>query len=307
MNKAFLLTALLAAFACGGCSNQKPEPLYASSAVEASYAERYPEELATARGRLSEHESKAQQMMAAFSTYPDELSNPNWKDVETVVDRADQAGKSGAYVARLEEGESVARFFSEERDELDKKVGGAAQYAVKQKNCEVDVYGTTSAALDKAVEKQLEERLRERNEAHRFIEDNEDSLGRPNLEKLQKQADSIAYTSYLTHVGVKQTRERIEALLEEGADVKKTLDRTLEESRVIDADAGRSEGQKQRARARAQAAEAAKQRIDSEMQQAEYVLEQLDDRIDKLQKDYAASLDGLKQRIRVKASATPQT
>ena len=57
-------------------------------------------------------------------------------------------------MTRLEETERVARFFEEEKGELEKKVGGAAQYAVKQKNCDVDVYGTTNGALGKAVQKQ---------------------------------------------------------------------------------------------------------------------------------------------------------
>jgi hypothetical protein len=307
MTKGIVTSLLFCAFACVACSNQKAQPLYASSAVEAGYAERYPDELAAARGRLSESESKAQQTMAAFSTYPDELSNPNWQDVGTVVERADQAGRSAEYVTRLEDNERVARFFAEEKDDLGKKIGGAAQYAVKQKNCEVDAYGVTVAAMDRAIEKQLEERLHERNEAVRFIQDNEDTLGKQNVEKLQKQADDIAYTSYLTHVGVKQTKLRISELLDEATETKKTLGRTLEESRKIEADPARAEGQRRAAHVRSQAAEAAQQRIDSEIQQAEYVLKQVDDRIKKLETDYDVALKGLKQRVADKAGAKPQT
>jgi hypothetical protein len=289
------------------CSSQKSEAVYASSAGESGYAERYPDQLSTERGRLAAHESKAQQIVAAFSTYPDELQNPNWQDVSTVVDQADAAGQSGGYVARLEETEQVARFFEEEKAELEKKVGGAAQYTVKQKNCDADVYGATTGALSKAVEKQLELRLRAHNEAHRFIADNEDSLGKPNIETLQRQADDIAYASYVSHVAPKQTKARIEELIEESSDVKKTLDRTIADAQKIEADPARSDGQKRAARARADSATAAKQRVDSEIQQAQYVLDQLDDRSKKLEADYEAALKNLRQRLTEKASGTPQT
>lgn len=306
MNKGTFWSLVFLCLSCG-CSSQKSEAAYASSAGESGYAERYPDALSSERGQLAAHESKAQQIVAAFSTYPDALQNPNWQDVSTVVDQADAAGRSGGYVESLEESEQVARFFEEEKGELEKKVGGAAQYAVKQKNCDADVYGTTNSALGKAVEKQLELRLRAHNEAHRFILDNEDSLGKPNLETLQRQADEIAYASYVSHVAPKQTRARIEELIDEGSEVKKTLDRTIADAQKVEADAGRSEGQKRAARARAESAQAAKARVDSEIQQAQYVLEQLDDRGKKLEADYAAALKNLRQRLAEKPQGAPQT
>ncbi|HMJ11048.1 MAG TPA: hypothetical protein VK524_06550 [Polyangiaceae bacterium] len=306
MNKGIILSAALACLSCA-CSSQKSEAAYASSATESGYAERYPDALASLRGRLAAHESKAQQVIAAFSTYPDALRDPNWQDVGSVVERADGAGKSGAYVEQLEENEHVARFHEEEKAELEKKIGGAAQYTVKQKNCDADVYGATTNALGKAVEKQLELRLRAHNEAHRFIADNEDSLGKANVETLQKQADDIAYASYVSHVAAKQTKEQAEALMDEGSEIKKTLDRTISEAQKVEADPARSEGQKRAAHARSEAAQAAKQRVDSEIQQAKYVLDGLDDRSKKLEADYDAAFENLKQRISEKASATPQT
>lgn len=301
------LPIVLFAFTGAACSNQKAQPLYASSAVESGYAERYPDELASARGRLSEQESQAQQAMAAFSTYPGELDKPNWADVGTFVDRADRSGRSADYAKRAEENAGVARFFQEEKEELGKKIGGAAQYAAKQKNCDVDVYGTTVNAMDKAVEKQLEERLRARNEASRFLQDNEDSLGKQNVEKLKKQGDEIAFASYVVHVGVKQTKARIEDLLAETSEIRKTLDRDGEESQKIEADPGRSEGQKRAAHAHAEAAKAARERVDSEAQQAEYVLKELDDRIKKLEDSYDAAFKALKQSIDERAKGTPQS
>src|SRR5688572_27119632 len=93
-----------------GCSNQKPAPLYASSAGEAGYAERFPDQLASARGRMAEHQSKSTRMMQSFNTYPGELKDPSWPVVLDVVDKADTAGRSGAYAERLGEVENVAAF-----------------------------------------------------------------------------------------------------------------------------------------------------------------------------------------------------
>jgi len=304
---AAIATAGLMLSAAGlGCSNQKPAPLYASSASEAGYAERYPDELASARGRFVEHESKSRRMLQSFSTYPDEVRDPSWPVVLEMVNAADTAGRSAAYVRRLEEVEGVARFFDDEKEEISKNVAGAAQYAAKQKGCtDVDAYGGASRALEKSVEKQLEKRLREHNDAQRVIDDNPEALKKENLEKLRKQADDIAYVSYMTHVGVAQSKERMEALVAEASDVQKTLDRTIEQSQKAEADANRPAGDKAAAQKRGEAAAAAKQRIESELQQAEHTLKELEQRTKQLQDEYDQALKTLREKLEEKSKAEP--
>ena len=119
-----------------------------------------------------------------------------------VYEKADAAGHSSQYVERAKESKHVAQFFNEEKGEINKKVGGACSYAAKQKGCDADVGGATGGALEKAVEKQLEKRMRERNDAWAYIDEHEDSLGKQNREKLEKQSDDIAYTGYLVRVDV---------------------------------------------------------------------------------------------------------
>ena len=173
------------AVAVAGCSNQKPEPLTASSAGESGYAERYPDELAATRGGFTEQEATAQRVIGEFSTFPDELDNPSWPAVTEVVDRADQAGKSQAYVDRLHQNDAVVQFFAEEQRDIDNAVAGAVQYAAKQKNVDAEgLPGAATGALKRSVDKQLEERLRDHNEAHRYIEDNQEALGKKNVETL---------------------------------------------------------------------------------------------------------------------------
>jgi hypothetical protein len=303
---ALFCAGLALSVAVSGCSNQKPAPLYASSSAEAGYAERYPDELASARGRFVEHESKSRRMLQSFSTYPDEVKDPSWPVVLDMVKTADTAGRSAAYVERLAEVEGVTRFFDDEKEEISKNVAGAASYAAKQKGCkDVDAYGSASHALEKSVEKQLEKRLRERNDAQRVIDDNQEALKKENIEKLRKQADDIAYVSYMTHVGVAQSKERMEALVAEASDVQKTLDRTIEQSNKVAADAGRSAGDKAAAQKRAETAAASKQRIESELQQADHTLKELEQRTKQIQDEYDQALKGLEQKIEEKAKAQP--
>jgi hypothetical protein len=292
---------------CLGCNDQKAPPIVASSSGQSGYATRYPDEISASRGRMDELEGKSRQMMQNFSNYPEELKNPSWSHVAKTVELADDAGRSSAYVERLEETEATARFFSDEKAEISRSVAGAASYAAKQKGCQdVDAYGASAHALEKSVEKQLEKRLRERNEAHQYIEDNQEALGKDNLEKLRKQADEISYVSYMTKVGVPQTRERMQTLIDEASGIKSTLDRTIEESKTVEADAKRSNADKAAAKKRRESAEAAKQRVDSEVQQAQHVMEQVEERAKKLSDEYDQALDALKKKIEEKQKAEPQ-
>jgi len=303
------LSALVALLVLSGlaCSNQKPAPLFTPSSDQSGYASRFPEAMAAARGRIAEHESKAKRELQAFATYADEIKEPtSYKDVRTVVDLADSAGRSAAYVERRQEVDSAAAFFESQKEDITRSVAGAAQYTAKQKNCDVDTYGSAAHALEKSVEKGLEKYLREHNEAHAYIEDNQDALGKPNLEKLRKQADEISDVSYMVHVGIPQSRERVEGMVAEANDVKKTLDRTIEESKTVEADAARSATDKAAAKKRRETAEAAKPRVDSELQQAQQMLEGLEERQKQITKEYEEALDGLRQKLDEKAKAQPE-
>ena len=124
---------LIPAFGLGCNQREAPEPQIASSAGESGYAARFPSELSAARGELQTDESNLNMLTGKFPSYPAELDKPDWNRVLTVVDKADQAGRSESYVSRAGETQVVQRFFDEEKDEINKKAGGAAQYAAIQK------------------------------------------------------------------------------------------------------------------------------------------------------------------------------
>jgi hypothetical protein len=288
--------ALLAATLSFGCSS-RPAPVFASSANETSYAERYPASLLALRTEFATDEAKAREIFGAFPNYPGALSNPDGQQVLAVVTRADAAGKSGAYAQQMQENQGVSRFWSDEKDSLNQKVGGAAQYAAKQKECTVDVASPAIGALDRGVDKALEERLRGHDEAHRYVEDHQDAIGKPNLEKLQKQADDISLASYLVHVRVKELKLELSRRVDEASDVKKTLGRSDTEARGVVADASASKSAKATAQTRATAAEAATANLDSEVEQAKRAVADMDARSVQLEKDYDAALDALEKAL----------
>ncbi len=298
------VAVLMVAASALACTNQKPEPLVASSVDQAGYAERYPEALSATWEQVNDYETRVGEYLGEMQNYPEELDNPDWPTVKQIVEEANRAGRTSAYVERLEEVRHAAIFFEEEKDEISRKVGGNVQYVAKEKGCDVELYGTAAAALDKAVLKQLEERLRERNPAHRVIEDNQDTLGKANVDKLKVQADNIAYTSYMANVGVKESKRKLEGMVEEAESIKATLDRVIAESNQVAADETRSEQERERAKQHAQAAEQAKARIDSDVQQAQNQLKELDERIQKLQKAYEDGYAALIQKLDEKAASS---
>jgi hypothetical protein len=288
--------ALFLVASLSGCSSQ-PAPAFASSGKESSYAEHYPASLLALRTEYASDETHAIEIFSGFSNYPGALTAPDGQQVLGVVTRADAAGKSGSYAEQMDEQQGVARFFHEEKDTLNQKVGGAAQYAAKQKECTVDVASPAIGALDHGVDKALEDRLRGHNEAQRYIEDHQDALGKANLEKLQKQADDIALASYLVHVRVKQIKLELARQVDEASDVKKTLARSDQDAQAVLADSASSKAAKATAQTRSNAAKAASTTLDSEVDQAKRAVEEMDARSSKLEKDYNAALDALEKAL----------
>jgi hypothetical protein len=292
-----LLVVPLLGLACE--KRDAAEPRIASAAGESGYATRFPTELGAVRGELQTVEADVNMLTGVFASYPNELDQPSWPHVEGMVNRADQAGRSESYVERARDGQAVRVFFTEQKDELNQRVGGAAQYAATQKGCkEADVYGAAAHGLQEGVNKGLEKRLRERNEAWQYVQDNQEALGKKNLPKLEKQADQIAYASYLSNILVVEAKVRIKAMVDESKEIKATLDRTLSESQAVVNDAGRADSDKKAAQKKLEAAEKAKQNLDSEVKQGEAALKDIDQRIKKVQEAYQKALDSLKSELK---------
>jgi hypothetical protein len=301
-----VLSALIL-IAASACANPPP-PLSVSSADEAGYAERYPAALAATRSRFQNDETEASKLVLEFSKYPDQLDKPSWPAVGSIVELADRAGRGGDFAAGMAETEGVRTFYEEEKDPIRQKVGGSVDYAVKQKQCQCDVefYGTAAGALDRAMDAQIQERLRAHNVAHRAIEDNLDALGKQNQAKLEKQADQIALASYLVHVRMRQAKRDLDASLADASGVKSTLARVKENANAVANDPNASKQAKQVAAKRSAAAAGAEAALDAEVNEAKHLSEQIEARSQAAARDYEKALDALQEQIEARAKAEPK-
>lgn len=291
---------LIAVMALVACQNQAA-PTSASSSGEPAYAERYPATLASMAAEFEQDEAKIGTESEKLTSFPGELREPKWLEVSAVFERADQAGTRADYVAERDDLERVERFYAQSRDKLRQKVAGAANYAAKQKSCDVELSGTVAGSLDKAFEKELEERLRSHNPAHRYIEDHEEQLGKKNLETLAKQADTITGLSYLARTKLPRAKEELQALIDEEAAVKRTLElQKMQADRTLD-DPNSSKVARERAAERSQAAADALARFDADVERAKTLLSDLEKRSEEALKRYQKAYDLLQTAVEDKA------
>ena len=287
-----------------GCSKQPP-PLTAPSGGQPSYAEQYPARLNTLRTRFAADEAKVQAALPQLEPAAQKLGNADPATVKQLFQLADAEGKSSAYADQALEAETVSRFWDEEKQPLHQKIGGAVSYAGKQKECSKecgdDLGGVAAGASDRAVEKQLEERQQRIGELHRFVEDHEDELGKPNTDAAEKQAGAIAELSHLTHVRLELYRRELEGTLTEASDVRSTLERTEKESNAVLSDANASKSKKALAQKRQASAAAARAALDSEVDQAKRALTDMEQREKKLVSDYDKAFESLTASLDQKA------
>jgi hypothetical protein len=238
-----------------------------------------------------------------FAKYPDALSNPSWPDVLAVYNAADEAGKSADYVEELEHARAVTQFYVEEKDELNRRVGGAAQYAVKQKECDVEVSGPTSYALSKAFEERVRDRLRDHSDAYLYVHEHEDTLGKKNVPKLEDQSDGIAQTSYLVYVRLVEIRDRLTRQSTEASNVEKTLQKIADEAHTAAADPKLSAARRAHETERERLALAAKQRVEPEAAEAKKIVEEMDKRVKAVQDKYEEAFSALKKDVEKRGEA----
>ncbi len=294
----------LVSFICLSCSvslavacarsNDMPA-LTSPSSGQPVYANRYPDSLSATRGSIDQQENKANRMIGEMSQFASAIDTKGWTHVATVYKLADSAGRSSDYADRHEQNEAVTRFFDEEKQNIQNGVAGSAQYTAKQNECK-DPNKVGSAAwfgLNKAVDKALQDKMRDHDEAHNYISAHAAAIGDKAVEKLKDQADKISETAYLVYVGVEKSRRHLKTLVDESAEVKKTLQRAAEQDSVASSDASQPDADRKSAQARAAAENSALTRADSELQQAQHVLVEIDQRTKKLKADYDQAFKSL--------------
>jgi hypothetical protein len=290
----------------GGCTRPQPA-LYASAADQPAYAERYPAALGTTLNVYLTDQQQAHTLGGGFSKYPDQLDKPSWPAVLEVVKAADQAGKSGDLANGMAQAEAVRGFYASAKDPIHQKVAGSVDYAAKQKQCDAELAGTAVGAMDRAIDQELDESVRSHNAATRVIEDNQDALGKPNLDKLQKIADQIALASYIVYVRMPQTKRNLDASLADASSVKKTLERDQEQAKAVLDDPHASKAAKMTADKRSAAASNALAALDAEIADAKKQSDEMEKQTQAAQNEYAQALDALEKDIQARADAAAKT
>ena len=298
MNRLVVLCAALAiSTAALGCSNQKPQPEYASSAHLSTYAERYPDALQKSRATYENIDTSTEERFTTMSEFPAQLPEVDGTLADKAIELADAAGRTGQYAKARKSASTVFQFFDEEKEEINKKVGGAAQYTLKRNNCKGDAFSPVSAALDKSVEKQVQERLDASNEGAVFVDQHAEELGKENTETLKQQTAFVADTSFLIHVALPKLKVRMTEQVAEAGDVKSTLTKSIDEATKRAADSSLTEKQRSDAEARRVDLTQKRDGIDDQVKQLQAQIDAMDDRLKILKSKYDEALKTLREAL----------
>jgi hypothetical protein len=293
------LVLLCAASLLLGCAGRHLTPNIESSADVSHYALVYPAALEASRKQLVEDKTRATEL----SNQIRERQLKTSADPELlldIVERADQAGRSRAFVGAQREARTFRAFWEEERGSIAARVSAAAQKQIGEANCqEVDVSASTSHALREGFERQLDKRVREHNDAQELIERERATLGPAGVSELQKFADDIAYTSYLVHVALVDDQDLIEQQLSDRRDVQKTLERRIEEERSY-AQRTKSKEERKQSEERAAALEKSRAALAPAADNAQAETKELKQTIEQARSDYDAALDALRARLKAR-------
>jgi hypothetical protein len=298
MKSAFMVVALVGLpFAAGCARSNELQPRVVSSTSQAAYVEDYPAVFEAATKRASDDDVAVRALITAMPGYARDFKAIDAERAQALVSAADESGRSEGFVERARELGDVQAFLDEERDPLTRRVTGATAHALKEKSVDADVSGPVAYALKDGLDRGIDKRRRDRNEAHALLEKWRFSLPPQTVATLDKPTDAIAVASYTVYVALPQARERLQKLRDEQSAVASTIDRQLEEERAHQADKGRSEAEKRAAADRIAALSRGKATLERVAPDAKRIATDLEQHIPEQRKAYEDALKSLRDQI----------
>ncbi len=309
ISKLTLVLALLApAIALAGCNRQTV--LTTPKAADSAFAEQYPARLTEVQSQFVEVEAATRRSFDSMRALPSSVRETDFGRVRELVLQADAAGQSQYYADEALRREQMDELFSENRGALRRRVAGSVAFAAKEKECskeDADALGSTAAsASERAMERQLDQRLHDHSHATRYIKAHTDELGERNVEALARQAAAITRASFVSNVRLSLYRRELDDLLEQESDVRATLERSEADANAELATGGLSKSYKASVEERLANAKAARLTLDTEVTASKNALADMDLRITSLQKDYKALIDVLLAELERKQAAKPE-
>jgi hypothetical protein len=245
---------------------------------------RYPDDVEQLNQRYDAESAAATEIDGKFAEYPAALDNPDWALVNGLYERANQEGQSSAYVEQQREETLLARFHTEERKPLVRRIAASNEYVAKEKGCEVELWGASDRGLEKGLEERVEARRRANSDAHAEIERQKDALGKKNEAVLRQQVDEIRFASYVVNVGLLLEQEEMQRKVDEAGAAKDTLEEHIEklkqEPKPNPEEIARAEAALKKIDA---AVETAKQRLSAAEQRGQELKQKHDDAFKQLQ------------------------
>jgi hypothetical protein len=290
------------------CQPPAKGPDLLPSSGQSAYALKYVDGLHASAKAIADAQQQERKLTTAFGSRVDELRKADWDLVRAVIDDSDAAGKSANFFDAHDQVDNVRAFWKDEKSAVDARVIGSAQNALKQAPCtstcaDLDVGGPAASALNEAIDKQLQKRLRASNDAFVLFARAHTALGAQNTAELERLADEVAQASYLVHVDLVVRRNRLERLLDDKNAVRTTLDRFVQEEKSYQAQPGRTDAERKASEQRVAEATKSSAELDGAAAQAQGSLKAAEQVLAAAVKDYDDALRSLRDKVDQKKKA----
>lgn len=296
-----LTSMLLAMGALSSLACHRQPALTTPASDQNVYAARYPERLRELRSRFAEDAEKTVDSFDALRSLPTSVPTSNADELEQVVRRADAAGRSQPYVDEALRQEDVDALMTENRSAIRRRVAGSVAFAAKEKECvkeDIDAFaGTAATATDRAVDRQLEDRLRAHNPAWRYLQMHADELGEQRVNALERPIDTLTRASFVANVRLALYRRELGDLLDQEKAVRTTLERDEADSRASLESDGLSRSYRLAVEDQIAKDEAARLALPTEVAASRAAEKDMEARAEALQHDYQSLVDSILAKL----------